>query len=270
MRRVKYLALLLTVAILLSAASAVYAKPDLKIKVEDEIVKFDALPFSQNNRTMVPIDSIFKRLGAEVKTVEKDSTLWIEGEYASIKLTLGNKNVYVYMKYDMTGKPLIIEMDAAPRKVGKKIFVPIRFVAEALGYEVEWNRRGNMVIIRKKGGVITPVERPVSYKKVNISDINQNKNLTEWYQKNYQKNGILSKEYENKAYVIVSAGERPTGGYTIEMESATMVSPKSVYITAMVTKPAPDAMVTQAITYPHLLIELDEKNIKNVDGLINE
>ena len=41
-------------------------------------------------------------------------------------------------------------MDVAPFIENNRTFVPIRFVAESLGYQVEWNDTTRQVIIYKK------------------------------------------------------------------------------------------------------------------------
>jgi hypothetical protein len=49
-----------------------------------------------------------------------------------------------------------------------------------------------------------------------------------------------------------------------------MVAPGSIYLTAQVISPPPDMMVTQALTYPYILIEIEDAEISTVDGIIND
>lgn len=52
------------------------------------------------------------------------------------------------------------------------------------------------------------------------------------------------------AYLAVFWGERPTGGYTVEVLSARLAGDQ-VTVEVALKPPPPDAMVAQALTYPY-------------------
>lgn len=54
---------------------------------------------------------------------------------------------------------------------------------------------------------------------------------------------------EKRAAIIARLGERPTGGYGIRIERVTR-SGDQLTVTARVSEPGPDAIVTQAFTFP--------------------
>lgn len=56
-------------------------------------------------------------------------------------------------------------------------------------------------------------------------------------------------DFEHCSIVVVTAGERPTGGYRVEVVRALKEADQWV-IEFVVRKPAPDSFVTQALTYP--------------------
>ena len=58
-------------------------------------------------------------------------------------------------------------------------------------------------------------------------------------------------------YLVVFWGEKPTGGYTVEILSARTEGSRIVVRLAL-TKPPPDAMVSQALTYPYAAAVLRE------------
>jgi hypothetical protein len=62
----------------------------------------------------------------------------------------------------------------------------------------------------------------------------------------------------NSNYVILSMGEKNTGGYSIEIEKVEETD-KNIIITVKEKNPAPDAMVTQAITYPYTVVKIHSK-----------
>ncbi len=59
----------------------------------------------------------------------------------------------------------------------------------------------------------------------------------------------ISKVHGDKTYLYVSWGERPTGGYEVSIIDA-LRRRDEIIVRVRYRRPAPDAMVTQAITYP--------------------
>lgn len=62
----------------------------------------------------------------------------------------------------------------------------------------------------------------------------------------------------NSNYVILNMGEKNTGGYSIGIEKVEETD-KNIIITVKEKNPAPDAMVTQAITYPYTVVKIHSK-----------
>ncbi|HHY14157.1 MAG TPA: protease complex subunit PrcB family protein [Thermoanaerobacterales bacterium] len=86
--------------------------------------------------------------------------------------------------------------------------------------------------------------------------------IVEWIE--YSKEIFIAQtyEYEDDLYVFVSYGEKPTGGYTVEI---TDIDEKSDALEVVVnfTQPNPDDNVTHAITYPYdmKVVEPTDKEI---------
>mgnify|MGYP001234684713 CR=1 FL=1 len=159
--------------------------------------------------------------------------------------------------------------------IGKK-YEPINEKYESLRESADRNNKTGKVYIKdnsdnyeEENGNIIPVETEVSYKVLTLADIQDTNELYQWYNMNSRNYGISFKTIGDETYVLVAAGEKPTGGYSVKIESVTMVAPGNVYIAARVSAPSPDMMVIQAFTYPHVLIKLETKDVKNVQGDIS-
>lgn len=63
--------------------------------------------------------------------------------------------------------------------------------------------------------------------------------------------------WDGKRYLVVAAGERPTGGYSVQFRSVRREGGAWV-VEAAVQGPPPGAMVTQAITYPRRAVALPD------------
>lgn len=98
-----------------------------------------------SNRTLVPIRFVSEFLGGTVDWNATTRTVTIKfeknknGEVLEIELTIGNTVVYV------NGKE--VKTDVAPLIKSDRTFVPLRFIAETIGFNVEWNSANRSIAI---------------------------------------------------------------------------------------------------------------------------
>lgn len=113
------------------------------IWVNREKIEYEAAPFIQNSRTMVPIRIIIENLicGAEVEWDPVKQTVSINADDLRIVLQVGKSVANV------NGK--IVPLDAPPIIRNGRTFLPIRFVAETLGAVVEWDGKTQDITITK-------------------------------------------------------------------------------------------------------------------------
>lgn len=83
------------------------------------------------NRTLVPLRSIFEELGASVEWNQKDKTVTATKGSTTVWLKLGSKNTKV------NGQTVIIDVPA--KSYNGSTYVPLRFVSEAMGANVNWD-----------------------------------------------------------------------------------------------------------------------------------
>ena len=87
-----------------------------------------AAPFIKNDRTMVPVRAISENFGCTVNWDGSLKLVTITDDEKVIKLTIDNSIAYI--------NETATVLDCAPCIVNDTTFVPIRFVTEALGYNV--------------------------------------------------------------------------------------------------------------------------------------
>lgn len=112
----------------------------IKVMTNEKEVVFDVQPRIQNGRTLIPIRSVLESLGAEVSWEESTGTISVLNDSNVIKLTVGNKWAYVDKKQVLLDVPASIIDDRA--------MVPVRFIAEELGFKVTWNGEKRIVSIK--------------------------------------------------------------------------------------------------------------------------
>lgn len=108
---------------------------EISVYVNGERVGFpDAKPFvDENNRTQVPIRAVSEMLECSVKWSQETKTATITRESGeTVKITAGSNIMIVNDK--------TVVMDTFAAVVNDRTYIPVRFVGEALGLKVEWNK----------------------------------------------------------------------------------------------------------------------------------
>lgn len=72
------------------------------------------------------------------------------------------------------------------------------------------------------------------------------------------KNKVKPNDIDTANFLILSMGEKSTGGYSIGIESA-VETDKNIIITVKETAPAPGGMVTDAFTTPFCVVKINSK-----------
>lgn len=114
----------------LLTGSALAKENGISVCVDGKEVSFDTAPRILNDRTMVPMRSIFEALGAEVE--------W-NGDVGTVKATRGDRTVILTIGSDtMTVDNKDVKLDVAPVLRDSRTLVPVRAISEALGVTVDW------------------------------------------------------------------------------------------------------------------------------------
>lgn len=102
----------------------------------------DVAPIIKNNRAFLPARFVAENLGADVEWNEINQTVTITKDDITIILTIGNDTAIVNGKSVNLEYPAFVEND--------RTYTPIRFVAENLGADVEYNEETQEITITKQ------------------------------------------------------------------------------------------------------------------------
>jgi Copper amine oxidase N-terminal domain len=145
----KLAALPLALALVLPAAAP--AQSAVSVFVNGQRMSFDQPPVVQNGRVFVPLRGVFQQLGASV--VYSNGQINATGGGRTISLTIGSTTAVVNGQQQT--------LDVAPFVIGDRTLVPLRFVAQALGAQVNWDDSSSAVTITSgRGGNPRPVAPP--------------------------------------------------------------------------------------------------------------
>ncbi|TJX12855.1 copper amine oxidase N-terminal domain-containing protein [Tissierella creatinini] len=135
-------------------SSTVNAEP-IKVFVHNSQLNLPVDPVIIDGRTLVPLRAIFEALGATVEWDQATKTVTgIQGDKL-IKLQVDNKIAQI------NGQE--VTLDAAATIVNGSTLVPVRFIAETLGANVNWDNNSRSVLVNSdipKVPVATPTPAP--------------------------------------------------------------------------------------------------------------
>ncbi len=149
MKNTKVLKGILVMGMMITALSIVVETqaydPIVRIVVNGEPVSSsDAKAFTdKNSRTMIPIRFVSEQLGAKVDWNKQTQEVSVSQADKVIKLKIGEKQVNL----NDTAK----QLDTAAIVKEGKTYVPLRFVSEALGAQVQWDPKGRTAYINNNG-----------------------------------------------------------------------------------------------------------------------
>lgn len=122
---------ILSILLAQSFVVTTYAATDIQLKIDDVVVATDVKPELLNDRTMVPLRVISENLGATVAWSSSDSVVRITKDNMTVIVSTNSSVV------EKNGKKSTL--DVKPYLKNNRIFVPLRFVAEAFGSSVSYS-----------------------------------------------------------------------------------------------------------------------------------
>ena len=144
----RFLSIILTVIMIATSVMcvSVFAADEIKVTINGEEKAFDVTPVIINGRTLVPMRGIFESLGASVE--------W-DGATQAVIATVGSSKIILQIgKIVAMVNGQYVTIDAPARLIEGRTMVPVRFIAETLGCEVNWEDATRTVVI--KGEVSAP------------------------------------------------------------------------------------------------------------------
>lgn len=134
-------------SVVLTVCSVSNSFAGIGIKVNNQPLKGEAQSQIVNGRTLVPVRTIFEALGANVDWDSDTKTIKAKKDNISVVMVISQNYITV------NGKT--VDMDASAMIMGGRTYAPARYVAEAFGYNVEWDSKSKTVLINKTINQVT-------------------------------------------------------------------------------------------------------------------
>lgn len=188
------------------------------VLVNNRTLKTEFSPYIKQGRTFVPIREITENLGADVKWNNRDKSIKISLNGDVIDMKINSPNVRVNGKkisLDNAQAPQLA-LYSSPRKETKTM-VPLRFISETFGYDVDWNNdKVRAEISTNKSKSIVEDDKKESSNKNSKNNKTKNKNTKKLASKSKNSN---PKSIFDSNYFQSNVEKRETNKITKEIDS---------------------------------------------------
>ena len=131
---------------LLFGQATIVVKEEVTITIDKATVTTDVPPINVQGQTLVPVRGVFNAFNADIDWIPCDQKVFIRKDTTAIWLQIGE----AHAKINDNIVPL-----AVPAMIYRgRTMVPLRFIAESLGAQVNWNPDTQTITI------ITKTEQP--------------------------------------------------------------------------------------------------------------
>lgn len=146
----KKLLLILSTAVvatsIVATTSAKDADPSaINLVVSGAAVECDQAPIIEEGRTLVPFRAVGEALGAEIGWEANTKTVTFDTAEGKVAFEVGGKKLQYTDK--ATNATVTADVDVPAKIVNGRTMVPVRLVAETLGFEVNWDAATRTVYV---------------------------------------------------------------------------------------------------------------------------
>jgi len=113
----------------------------VRIVLEGEPVELTVPPRRIGGSYYVPLRGVFEHLGAEVRWIPERNAVYAKKDATTIEMDMASKRTTV--------NGVVVPVDLSPVSVNYVTMVPLRFLAETLGYRVEWREAEHTIAIER-------------------------------------------------------------------------------------------------------------------------
>ena len=119
-----------------------YNKPAITLHINDKKIEMPIMPPVQiDGRTLVPTREVFEPMGASVEWKAAEKKVFVNHGATLMILEVDSQNVWI------DGETT--QLDVPPKIINGKLMLPLRFIGETLGYEVEWQQETSNINIKQ-------------------------------------------------------------------------------------------------------------------------
>jgi len=198
----------------LSFENVDYKKSDnIRIISDEGQVKFDVNPQIIDNRTLVPMRAIFEEVGLEVEWDNESRTATGKNENTEISFVIDSDIAVVNNE--------LKNIDVSASIIDDRTMIPLRFLSENMGYNIEWVESSNLILMSKKDIIVdwelTRYEAEEPFREYEIKSINGVETLDVRYTGNFKPIEPVEENPKDDGItrIYLSPSNQPANSYAV-------------------------------------------------------
>lgn len=137
-----FVILLLLVCVLMSFVSPALSTDGVRVYVDNQLLQLEDPPLIQDGRTLVPMRAFFESLGASVDwEADTQTAVGTRGD-VTVRIPIGSTRPTVNRR--------VVTIQVAAQIINGRTYIPLRFVGEAFGDDVQWDGAARSITITRK------------------------------------------------------------------------------------------------------------------------
>ena len=123
----------------------IYADSAVKVEFDGKTLEFpDAQPKIVDSRTMVPLRSIFEKLGFGISWDANTRSALLSGN--GVRVQVSESDIIAFSK--ASGLEIPVDTSVLPRIMDDRFYLPLRAIAQTTGAQVGWDADAKLVSIK--------------------------------------------------------------------------------------------------------------------------
>lgn len=127
--------------------------PEISIWIDDRKEEFEQKPLLIEDRIFLPLRELAEKLGTEVQWEEEEKEAVIKGKEFILQIQMDTGRVWKDGEEGKAIQTVTLE---------NRIYVPLRFFSESMGYYVQWDQESKSVFITEEN-LMTKEKKVVTY-----------------------------------------------------------------------------------------------------------
>ncbi|WP_027398453.1 copper amine oxidase N-terminal domain-containing protein [Anaerovorax odorimutans] len=146
------ISIIMIMLVIVFGGSSTYAANQISIFIDGEELYTDVPPIIIDSKTMVPLRAVSEAVGCKVDWFKEDKRIVVYSPVGGdplLVMSVNDPKVTVNHYNGDTGEVTgeVVTIEAPPVIIEGKTMIPLRFIAETIGFRVEWDGTSRTVFL---------------------------------------------------------------------------------------------------------------------------
>ena len=215
---------------------------EVQVYFNQKRIHFLTAPLIVEGRVVIPVRSFLELMGSEVQWNEE--TMQVIARYKDSTITIYLEESFA----EINGT--YIEMNPSVTVVQGSTMVPLRFITECLGLNLDWNEEDRVASITSR--------QFVPYKRFFPGFMDSVPHQIEaWAEQRRDELGVDVNVFDNQLFILATFGLKESGGYDVQVLNIERQEKSSFQVEIEYVQPEAGQYTFPAFTRPYDLVLID-------------